>query len=156
MSGASNLPSDFAERFWSKVDVGPPDQCWEWQAYRTKSGYGQIGVGSTLVIYAHRASVLLDGRDPSGAVVSHKCDNPPCVNPRHLRVGTASDNARDAVRSGKFYGKGRSRPQKLTEDDVRAIRRRAPNETRKTLALEYGVSTVSIGDVIRRKWWAWL
>ena len=67
--------------------------CWEWQGSRLPSGYGRLGHR-----YVHRAMYEVShGPIPDGLFVLHACDNPPCCNPDHLRVGTAKDNSRDAV-----------------------------------------------------------
>jgi hypothetical protein len=91
------------ERFWPKVNKRGPDDCWEWQASRTPRGYGQIGLGGNAKpIPAHRASYMLaHGRIPDGMHVLHSCDNPACVNPAHLRLGTHAENMRDKVERGR-------------------------------------------------------
>jgi hypothetical protein len=87
------------ERFWSKVDVCGPDECWEWTAYRLPAGYGTFGRPTTTT---HRiAWQLTNGPIPEGMFVCHKCDNPPCVNPAHLFVGTQQDNLRDMWSKGR-------------------------------------------------------
>src|SRR5689334_3363135 len=89
------------ERFWSKVAIGEPDQCWEWQASRDKQGYGQIKLGG-VVVKAHRASYELStGTSVGNLDVLHSCDNPSCCNPSHLVPGTHQDNMDD------MYSKGR-------------------------------------------------
>jgi HNH endonuclease len=87
-----------ADRFWAKVAVGEPEDCWEWQACRRPAGYGQLMVNKRPV-GAHRISYQLahPGEDIDGLLIRHKCDNPPCVNPAHLEPGTYQDNADDRV-----------------------------------------------------------
>jgi hypothetical protein len=82
------------ERFWNKVEK--TDDCWNWQGGKDRDGYGHIRVEGKLW-QAHRYSTLLDGRDPIGKVVMHRCDNPSCVNPNHLSLGTQADNVYDMV-----------------------------------------------------------
>jgi hypothetical protein len=82
------------ERFWNKVEK--TDNCWNWQGGKDRDGYGHIRVEGKLW-QAHRYSTLLDGRDPAGKVVMHQCDNPSCVNPIHLLLGTQADNVYDMV-----------------------------------------------------------
>lgn len=82
------------ERFWNKVNK--TENCWEWQGGKDRDGYGHIRVEGKLW-QAHRFSTLLDGRDPAGKVVMHQCDNPSCVNPKHLKLGTQADNVYDMV-----------------------------------------------------------
>lgn len=92
-------------RFWLKVDRRDGDACWNWRASKCKKGYGwstYAGAGRTRVGRAHRFSfALANGRHPVLSVL-HSCDNPSCVNPLHLREGTAADNSDDASRRGRF------------------------------------------------------
>lgn len=90
-------------RFWARVAQG--DGCWEWQGLRDGNGYGLFGVANRNH-GAHRASwEIANGPIPDGLMVRHDCDNPPCVRPDHLRLGTALDNARDAMERRRYqYG----------------------------------------------------
>lgn len=93
------LPVDVASKFWSRVEKS--DGCWEWTGSRLPSGYGLITLWNKNH-YAHRLSVQLSGRDiPEGYVVMHLCDNPPCVNPNHLRPATQAENRRDCAAKGR-------------------------------------------------------
>lgn len=91
-----------AVRFWSKVQKGGPDQCWEWLASRKPSRYGQFTLPGNKLVRAHRmAWVLTHGEIAGGLCVLHRCDNPPCCNPGHLFLGTLRDNARDMLAKGR-------------------------------------------------------
>lgn len=98
-------PSTLASRFWAKVDIKGPAECWEWTGSRKPAGYGEIYFGGGPAL-AHRVSVILDGRDPAGHEVCHACDNPPCVNPAHLFLGSHEDNMRDAAAKGRTRSPG--------------------------------------------------
>lgn len=94
------------DRFWSKVKRAAPSECWEWQASRHKKGYGQFGFyprpAKSRTIRAHRACwLLVHGAIPDGVSVLHHCDNPACVNPAHLYLGSNDDNVRDRVARGR-------------------------------------------------------
>ena len=91
-----------SERFWCKVEK--TDSCWNWKA-SLKSGYGGFQYNGHFV-RAHRASWHMhNGPIPEGIFICHKCDNPLCVNPEHLFLGTHRDNVLDAVSKGRFKKK---------------------------------------------------
>jgi hypothetical protein len=99
----SYKPAPFAERFWQYVVE--TEGCWLWTGTINKAGYGQITPRKGHKALAHRLSwMMLRGDIPPGMCVLHHCDNPPCVNPEHLFIGTAKDNMQD------MYRKGRARP----------------------------------------------
>ncbi len=117
MSGVDNMDTtlDTLERFYDKVDKGDVDGCWLWKA--TKVGhmkYGSMRFRGRMQ-YAHRVSFIIHlGEIPQKMFVCHACDIPQCVNPRHLFLGTASDNKQDSIAKGRSKGKALSYPP-LTE-----------------------------------------
>lgn len=94
-------------RFWGKVKVGLPNECWEWQGAPNPRRYGVLNIAKWRIL-AHRLSLMIHtGRFiPSETHVLHGCDNPPCCNPAHLHEGTHADNMREAGE------RGRMRPRK--------------------------------------------
>ena len=98
--------------------------CWEWIGGRHPKGYGcAYSHKAGRAIPAHRLSYeTYVGVIPAGMMVRHKCDNPPCVNPDHLEVGTAKQNTQDAISRGRMHRGERSGPSKLRAPQVIAVR----------------------------------
>lgn len=151
--------TSLAERFWPKVDKNGPilreelGPCWVWKAGTISDGYGKINIDSSRKLgLAHRISYgLVYGPYDESLLVLHRCDNPPCVNPSHLFLGTPSDNSRDMIT------KGRQKPggAKLRAEDVRQIRQSvAAGETQRSVAKRFGVHPYSIGRIVHRITWS--
>lgn len=146
------------QRFWTKVIKAGPDECWLWTAYRSAHGHGQFRVTKkpSRVEHAHRYAYILSmGPIPEGMVIRHKCDNPPCVNPAHLEVGTHADNVADRVERGRSAIGSANGRAKLSEKTAEGIRLRYAmgGNTKAQLSREYGVSQRTIADVINGKKW---
>ena len=146
------------QRFMKKVKK--TDSCWLWIASKC-NGYGHFGINGK-VYRSHRLSYEhYKGKIPDGLVVRHKCDNPACVNPEHLEVGTQKDNVQDCITRGRksemptIIAKGvRCKKSNLTEDDVREIRiLREFDFTLKELRNKYNISEGSIWKIINRIAW---
>lgn len=123
----------------------------------TKKGHGQIGRGRRGEgnTYAHIVAwEIVNGPVPEGMYVCHACDNPPCVNPRHLFLGTPADNMRDKVQKGRNL-MGENAPwAKLTEGDVKLIRHLAKEGTpQREIGLRFGVSRSLVGMIVQGKRW---
>jgi len=102
---SKSKPRPFVEptiRFWSKVQKGETENdCWKWLG-STKKKYGQFYITHSDWISAHRFSWTLHfGEIPHGMYICHSCDNPPCVNPKHLWVGTQKENIGDMIKKGR-------------------------------------------------------
>lgn len=146
--------------FWVNVKVGTPDECWPWLRLRNqKTGYGLLRVNGKMV-YAHRrAYELMNGAIPVGMHICHACDNPICVNPNHLWLGTPADNVRDRDSKGRHRSNPSPQPTyhnaKVTMADVVAIRRdyAAGRETYASLTERYGLQRTAISDIVNRKSW---
>lgn len=143
------------DRFWEKVDKKSDNECWAWLASISRDGYGCFG--SDL---AHRVSWKINrGEIPPNMYVCHKCDNPQCVNPSHLFLGTQFDNMQDMVRKGRISNKaGEANPKsKLTEADVWDIHHlKEMGVSIKSLAREFEVSTTCISYVLSGKSWNYI
>ena len=110
------------------------------------AGYGTIYVSGKIRATHRVAWETWRGEIPFGVMVLHSCDNPPCINPDHLFLGSRSDNALDSVVKGRW-----NRPLKLTEDQVLAIR--ASSQTNRSLAAKYGVAHSLISMIRTGKRW---
>lgn len=146
---------EIERRFLAHVLVRGWDDCWPWTGTPDRKGYGKITLRG-VEFRAHRiAWQRMHGRDPSDLLVLHSCDNPPCCNPRHLKLGTHADNQREKRERGRST-RGEANPGggKLTTDDVHEIRRRlAAGETGKRIAADYGVSSTLVYKIHRRQLW---
>jgi DNA-binding XRE family transcriptional regulator len=131
---------DISERFWSKVDRGNDEDCWEWQASTRSSGYGQIWVPDKEgPVGAHVVSYRLEyGGVPEGKQVNHTCDNPPCVNPNHLYAGDKKDNMEDLLR------RGTSEQVELGIEQVKDIKRKSDTVEWETIAEQYDISSKTV------------
>ena len=91
-----------SDKFWSNVLIDGHDGCWEWQGFRCTNGYGRLQVDCVRWIAHRLAWAFIYGEIPDGGLICHHCDNPPCVNPRHLCCGDKKTNMRDAIERGMF------------------------------------------------------
>lgn len=116
-------------RFWSKVDKGDDGEwgsCWLWTARTNHFGYGEFWFRKT-IHKAHRVAwILVNGEIPDGLCVLHRCDNPSCVNPEHLWLGTKCDNNRDKAEKGRAPT---MTPERARELQQRCVIARQENDT---------------------------
>lgn len=127
--------------------------CWTWLGYKNNKGYGMLlGAGKSLVL-AHRASYEVHVSDiPQGLQVLHACDNPACVNPRHLFLGTTKDNIADMVAKGR-NARGEMQPHaKLSAGDIALIRN--SQQKQKEIASIYKISQGAVSMIQNGKRWS--
>jgi len=144
-------------RFWEKVIKA--GDCWNWTGATNGIGYGRLGHRGKQVS-AHRFSYeLVYGRIPDGMLVCHHCDNPGCVRPSHLFLGTNSDNMKDSVAKGRYKApdtrgelSGNSR---IAENDVHEIRRLySLGVTQELLGRMWKITQQHVSNVVTKKNWA--
>lgn len=147
------------DRLLAKIDKKQDSGCWEWTGSKCRK-YGTIGINGRTV-RAHRASYeAFKGQIPHGLNVLHRCDNPPCINPEHLFLGTQLENIADRVAKGRTRSGGQGRrdgtnyPTKLTEADAREIL--SSRESSPTCAAKYGISPKLVRLIRAGKSWAYL
>lgn len=144
----------FQQKLWSRVQKG--DGCWNWTGAKLPLGYGYF-YWKSLRFYVHRATweIFNKSNIPDGMIVCHKCDNPGCVRPEHLFLGTDKTNSDDKVAKGR-HARGRALPRtKLTEEIVVEIRGRylAGDVSQAQLSEKYGVSQGSIFRLLSGMCW---
>lgn len=136
------------DRFWARVQKS--DGCWTWIGGHNRAGYGRLMVDRE-VIPAHRfAWTIANGPIPQGMIVCHRCDNPPCVRPDHLFVGTYADNHRDMRAKGRDVGNRR-----LSPPVARRIRElNASGVPQAAIAAMFAIGQTTVSHVVRGTTWA--
>ncbi len=139
------------------------DDCIEHKLTKCKDGYGRTNIGGKMRL-AHRIAYCkaknIDIKEIDGLVVMHACDNPSCVNPEHLRLGTQQDNVDDMMKKGRhgfgvLVGEAHGRA-KLTSEDVLRIRELVKFKSQRVVARLFSISHTHVRDIARRKNWAHL
>jgi hypothetical protein len=155
------LSKDQINRFWSKVKIGNPDECWEWQGKVGNSGYGRFWVDGNLITASRVAYSLANDIDlPIDILVCHTCDNRKCINPSHLFLGTHKDNNQDAIKKGRripeFINRNKTPTAKLNPEQVLQIRKFYQDKkyTSKELSVIFNVTQVTICYVISKRTWS--
>ena len=154
MRTAIIIPDKYINKFWKFVDIIDLDSCWTWIRSKNTYGYGQLYIlGKQILV--HRISwMIYFGGIPDGLCVLHKCDNPSCVNPKHLFLGTSQENAKDRDEKHRnAYGE-RHGMSKLSEKEIIKIRKlRFDGYTIVKLGKIFGVDHTMISNICRNKNW---
>ena len=154
--GKNQYSTSLEERFWSKVDKKGEDECWNWLGHIRDDGYGWAAYKGHIL--AHRLSWIINkGEIPEDKDVLHRCNNPTCVNPNHLYLGTQIENIKqrnDEGRTNRPIGE-RNPHAKLNWTDVDKIREKyaTGKYTQQSLANEFGVSVGEISHIVKKRTW---
>ena len=149
-------------RFYEKIIKLPNNGCWEWQGatLHTKWPYGQFWFNKKTMLAHHFSYIIHIGNIPDGLFVLHQCDNPRCVNPGHLFVGTQQDNIRDCVNKKRLFipgFRGSKHPHsKLKEQQVIDIFHRSGLEPNAQLAKKYNTTRQNVSLIQKGTNWGWL
>ena len=147
------MNQELKDRFFNKVTK--TYTCWIWQGRTMRGGYGKFRI-KRKEYSAHRISwEIHNDKIPKNMMVCHTCDNPPCVNPDHLFLGTCQDNMDDMKSKGRSP-RGEQRPNSLLKDhDVRWIRKcyTSTNTSYEAIAMKYGVSETTIRHILNGHKW---
>lgn len=143
------------DRFWSKVQVLGPHDCWEWTAAvrRKDEGYGAFWMDGRHQPASKVAWILTHGDLPVGLQVLHRCDNPPCCNPAHLFIGTSQQNNADKVKKMRHVFGERVVTCRLTPAQVKEIRKLKKTKTGPEIAELFGITVAYVGEICRRESW---
>lgn len=147
------------EKFWFQVNK--TESCWNWKASKDGGGYGICVTHKYGRDKAHRISYKeFYGRIPEGMFVCHTCDNPACVNPQHLFLGTNQDNINDKViknRQSRLYGKANGRAT-MSKESVIALRDdySSGKYSYRDLVIKYGIKQTQVARIIKRESWSWV
>ena len=145
---------DSKQKFWSKTDKRSDNECWLFLGAKDKDGYGQFWDGDNQIMTrSHSFSAKIHfGVIPKNMCVCHKCDNPSCVNPNHLFLGTALDNQKDKMAKNR-HAKGESQGHsKLTNEQISQIRSRA-NDDYKVLCSEFNIVPSTVYRIWHKESW---
>lgn len=142
------------DRFDAKVERKGPSECWPWKGARFKFGHGNFSLKGKATA-AHRfAWIRTNGEIPLGLYVCHHCDNPPCVNPAHLFLGTAKDNSQDREKKGRGIRRIGSRSPRARVDEYKVVEIRRSGLTQVEIAKRFGITQTTVSRIRRGVNWA--
>lgn len=151
------------KRFWENIEIDEKTGCWVWTGRKhSTQGYGYPRINGRATL-AHRISwEMFRGKIPKGLLVCHHCDNPPCVNPNHLFLGTQKDNVHDAIAKGRYHfvkpaSGEKNAMAKLTSDEVAYVRivcQKGEHGIQRLVARGLGVSDGLVSMIVNKKIWA--
>lgn len=161
MAQIKDWNGNLEERFWKKVNKRGENECWDWVAGKNQHGYGVFGVNKTMTQSTHRFSYefhfgkIPKGEGYHGNCVLHRCDNPACVNPKHLFLGTQKENMEDMLKKGRIPRGEVRYNAKLTWDNAREIRElhRTGEFSQQEIGKKFGVTSGTISFILNNKNW---
>ncbi len=147
-----NLTVDQLKNFWARVIIKGPNDCWPWIGVTIKKGYGRFSVSKHSYL-ATRIMLALNGKYNNQLECCHSCNNPNCVNPKHLRFGTLIENQHDRIAAGTTNQGQRCGMSKLSDKDILQILKLCKTKLQKDIAREYGISSSQISKITTGKQW---
>lgn len=138
------------DRFWQKIKMSGPNECWEWTGAIHKTGYGQFKVNGKTESAHRLAYIYVEGEISLGQHVMHTCDNRKCCNPNHLTIGTHQDNIADMVQKNRHRssrrGNGFIKIDKSEWPLIKEMYEKTPNKS--AIARKFNVTPLRIRQIL--------
>ena len=154
----SELPLPLSEKvlssFYRMTKKDVEENCWLWSGKKNRWGYGKQKIGGKEYIASRLSWYIHNGKDPKSLEVCHRCNNPSCVNPKHLYLGTHAENLRDAGIDGLMPRGSKNPGSKLTEDQVDELKRLSKSGmSSRKLSLLFPITPRSIRRIVSGARW---